>query len=147
MCGGEFVGVSSMRYVTIFLSALLFGVGLVVSGMSNPAKVANFLDLAGHWDLSLAFVMAGALAVAAPGYALVLRRARLTIEDKFSLPTKKDLEPRLFVGAGVFGVGWALAGLCPGPAFTTLTTGGMPALLFVATMFAGLFLARRMSAG
>ena len=147
MCGGEFVGVSSMRYVTIFLSALLFGVGLVVSGMSNPAKVANFLDLAGHWDLSLAFVMAGALAVAAPGYALVLRRARPTIEDKFSLPTKKDLEPRLFVGAGVFGVGWALAGLCPGPAFTTLTTGGMPALLFVATMFAGLFLARRMSAG
>jgi hypothetical protein len=125
---------------------LLLGLGLVVAGMSDPAKVLNFLDLAaipsGGWDGSLAFVMAGAIAVTFLGYRLVLRRDRPVFDTRFHLPTATDIDARILAGPAIFGIGWGLAGFCPGPALTALTTGGAPAWLFLATMFAGMAGAR-----
>jgi hypothetical protein len=131
-----------MRLISMFLCALLFGLGLLVSGMGNPAKVANFLDLAGAWDPSLAFVMGGAILVALPGYLLAQKRARPVLEERFSMPTATAIDRRLIVGAAIFGIGWGLAGLCPGPALTLTFIGGREALLFLAAMFAGIVVAR-----
>jgi uncharacterized membrane protein YedE/YeeE len=119
------------------LSGILFGLGLAVSGMANPAKVLAFLDVAGAWDPTLAFVMMGALAVTTPGFHLVLKRSGPWFAGRFALPVKTDLEPRLILGAALFGVGWGLAGLCPGPAITALVTGHGGVYLFVAAMLAG----------
>lgn len=124
------------------VAGLLFGVGLVVAGMSNPAKVLNFLDIAGTWDPSLAFVMGGALAVATPGFRLVLRRPRPFWAPAFRLPKSESVEPRLLFGAGLFGIGWGLVGLCPGPAVTAIQPGGPAALLFLAAMVLGIALGR-----
>ncbi len=125
---------------------LLFGLGLVVAGMSDPAKVLNFLDLAaiatGGWDASLALVMAGAVVVTFIGFRLVLRRGQPIFGDRFHLPTARDLDARIIAGPAIFGIGWGLAGLCPGPALTALLTGGRPAWLFLAAMFAGMAGAR-----
>jgi uncharacterized protein len=125
---------------------LVFGIGLLVSGMSNPAKVLNFLDLggiaAGNWDPSLAFVMAGAVAVTFTGYRIVLRRARPLFGETFHLPTKRELDLRIFAGPAIFGVGWGLAGFCPGPALVALGYFSRAAFIFVAAMFAGMWLAR-----
>ena len=129
-----------------FVIGLVFGLGLLVSGMSDPAKVLNFLDLggirAGTWDPSLAFVMAGAIAVTFIGYKLVLKRSQPLFADKFYLPGKADIDPRVVVGPAIFGVGWGLSGFCPGPALTALGFGAPAALLFVAAMLAGMVLAR-----
>lgn len=126
-----------------FAIGLVFGLGLVIAGMSNPAKVLNFLDIAGaDWDPSLAFVMAGGIAVTFIGFRLVLRRRQPVFGGVFHLPTATDIDARIIAGPAIFGVGWGLAGFCPGPAFTALTTGGMPALLFVAAMMAGMGAAR-----
>lgn len=131
------------------LIGLAFGLGLFIAGMSNPAKVLNFLDLAaiptGGWDPSLAFVMVGAIAVTSIGYRLVLRRPRPAFDDRFHLPTSRGIDTRLIVGPAIFGVGWGLAGFCPGPAFTALGTGGSAAVLFVAAMLAGMGIARRLA--
>jgi uncharacterized membrane protein YedE/YeeE len=136
----------AMAVLVQFAIGLLFGLGLVVAGMSDPAKVLNFLDLAaiakGGWDASLAFVMAGAIAVTFAGYRLVLRRGRPVFAERFELPTATDLEARILAGPAVFGVGWGLAGFCPGPALTALATGGAPAWVFLAAMFAGMAGAR-----
>jgi uncharacterized protein len=125
---------------------LVFGIGLLVSGMSNPAKVLNFLDLggiaAGNWDPSLAFVMAGAVAVTFTGYRIVLRRARPLFGETFHLPTKRELDLRIVAGPAIFGVGWGLAGFCPGPAFVALGYFSRAAIIFVGAMFAGMWLAR-----
>jgi uncharacterized membrane protein YedE/YeeE len=125
---------------------LVFGLGLLLSGMSNPAKVLNFLDLggivAGNWDPSLAFVMAGAVAVTFTGYRVVLRRMRPQFGERFHLPTKRELDVRILVGPAIFGVGWGLAGFCPGPALVALGYGSRAAFVFVAAMFAGMWLAR-----
>jgi uncharacterized membrane protein YedE/YeeE len=125
---------------------LLFGLGLVVAGMSNPAKVLNFLDLgaipAGGWDPSLAFVMAGAIAVTFFGYRVVLRQSRPVFGDRFHLPTAQELDHRILLGPAIFGIGWGLAGFCPGPALTALGTGGPAAWLFVVAMFVGMAGAR-----
>jgi len=114
--------------------------------MSDPAKVLNFLDLGaiptGGWDPSLAFVMAGAIAVTFIGFKLVLRRKQPIFGGKFHLPTGTDIDARIIAGPAIFGIGWGLAGFCPGPAFTALTTGGSPALIFVATMLVGMAGAR-----
>ena len=129
-----------------FAIGLVFGLGLVIAGMSNPAKVLNFLDIAGtDWDPSLAFVMAGGIAVTFIGFRLVLRQRQPIFGGAFHLPTATDIDARIIAGPAIFGVGWGLAGFCPGPAFTALTTGGMPALLFVAAMVAGMGLARRLA--
>ncbi|HEY5818961.1 MAG TPA: YeeE/YedE family protein [Mesorhizobium sp.] len=125
-----------------FVIGLLFSVGLVISGMSNPAKVLNFLDIAGTWDPSLAFVMAGAIAVAFTGYRLVLRRKRPLLAPAFQLPAGTDIDRRLLAGAAIFGIGWGLGGLCPGPAFTALGLSAPGVLAFVPAMLAGIWAAR-----
>jgi uncharacterized membrane protein YedE/YeeE len=129
-----------------FVIGLIFGLGLLLSGMSNPAKVLNFLDLggiaAGTWDPSLAFVMAGAVAVTFAGFKLILKRSQPLFAPKFHLPTNAEIDRRIILGPAIFGVGWGLAGFCPGPALTALGFGTTAAVLFVAAMFAGMVLAR-----
>ncbi|WP_431285746.1 DUF6691 family protein [Humitalea sp. 24SJ18S-53] len=129
-----------------FAIGLVFGLGLIVAGMSNPAKVLNFLDLAaiptGGWDPSLALVMLGAIAVTFVGYRLVLRHKRPAFGETFNLPTSTRIDARIIAGPAIFGIGWGLAGFCPGPAFTALLTGGIPAILFVAAMLLGMGSAR-----
>jgi len=126
-----------LQLLFALVSGILFGLGLAVSGMVNPAKVLGFLDLAGAWDPTLAFVMAGALLVTTPAFRYILKRPTPWFGPSFALPTKTDLEPRLIIGAALFGVGWGLAGLCPGPAITDLVTGRATIALFVVAMLAG----------
>lgn len=123
-----------------FLSGLVFAFGLALSQMVNPAKVLNFLDLAGHWDPTLAFVMGGALLVTVPAFRFILKRPHPLLAQAFHLPTRCDIDVRLLTGAGIFGVGWGLAGLCPGPAITALATGLLPVLGFVGAMAGGMVL-------
>lgn len=127
----------------LFLSGLLFGGGLVVSGMINPEKVLGFLDVAGAWDPSLAFVMTGAVIVNFIGHRLVTGRARPVFAEGFSLPTRHDLDSRLIAGAGLFGVGWGLVGLCPGPAIAALAVTPEKMAGFVAAMLVGMLLGRQ----
>ena len=136
-----------MSFLVNLALGLLFGVGLVVSGMSDPAKVLNFLDLFGTWDPSLAFVMGGAVLVAFVGYRLVLSRERPIVGSGFHLPTKRDIDARVTVGPAIFGLGWGLSGFCPGPALTAIGLATPGALAFVPTMFAGMWLARLMAEG
>lgn len=124
----------------VFLSGLLFGLGLTISGMINPTKVIGFLDVAGTWDPSLALVMAAGLAVTVPSFHLVLKRARPLFEAKFFLPGKSDIDKKLVLGAALFGIGWGLAGLCPGPALAAITSLDSSVLSFVAAMMAGMLL-------
>lgn len=135
-----------MAILLQFAVGLIFGLGLLLSGMSDPAKVLNFLDFAGigsgSWDPSLAFVMAGAIAVTVIGYRLVLRRDRPLFGETFHLPTQQELDLRILSGPAIFGVGWGLAGFCPGPALTALGFGTSAAMIFVAAMAAGMLLAR-----
>lgn len=123
-----------------FAVGLTFGLGLVVSQMVNPAKVLGFLDVAGRWDPSLAVVLAAAVAVSAAGYALARRRGRPLLDGELRVPTRREIDPRLLLGAAVFGIGWGLVGLCPGPALTALAFGRWEAALFVAAMAAGILL-------
>jgi uncharacterized protein len=135
-----------MAVLLQFAVGLVFGLGLLLSGMSNPAKVLDFLDLGGiatgRWDPSLAFVMAGAVAVTFAGFRWVLARPRPFLADRFHLPTQRDLDLRIVAGPALFGVGWGLAGFCPGPALTALGFGTGKAFVFAAAMFAGMALAR-----
>ena len=135
-----------MPILAALLAGLLFGAGIALSGMINSAKVLNFFDLAGSWDPSLAFVMAGALTVAFVGYRLVLRRPRPLLGDRFHLPTRRDLDLRLIGGAALFGIGWGIAGFCPGGAIPALGLAQPDALIFVAAMLAGIALARWLQA-
>jgi uncharacterized protein len=124
------------------IAGIIFGMGLVISGMANPAKVQNFLDLFGTFDPSLAFVMAGAIAVTFAGYRLAFRRSAPIAADRFRLPTRTDIDARLVVGAALFGVGWGLGGYCPGPALTGLPLLAEGTFAFVAAMAAGLVIAK-----
>ena len=124
---------------------LLFGLGLVISGMSDPAKVLNFLDLLGSFDPSLAFVMGGAVLVAFLGFRLVLARPAPLMAPRFQLPTRTDIDARLIVGPALFGIGWGLGGFCPGPAFTALGLGATGTLVFLPAMLAGMWAARRLA--
>jgi len=139
-----------MAILVQFAIGLVFGLGLVVAGMSDPAKVLDFLDVAaiasGGWDASLAFVMAGAIAVALPGYRLVLRRRAPLLAGRFQLPTGSEIDAKVVAGPAIFGIGWGLAGICPGPAFALLASGGAAAGVFVAAMFAGMAAARGLAA-
>lgn len=125
-----------------FAVGLLFGLGLLVSGMADPAKVLGFLDVTGRWDPSLAFVMAAAVAVSAVGYQFARRLGQPVLADRLEIPTRRDLDPRLLAGAAIFGLGWGLAGLCPGPALTILTVVPAEAATFVAAMVTGMLLFR-----
>jgi uncharacterized protein len=131
-----------MRLLSAFAIGLIFGLGIAISGMINPAKVLNFFDIAGIWDPSLAFVMGGALAVAIPGYRLVLGRPAPAFEDRFQLPDTRVVDRRLVLGSATFGVGWGIAGFCPGGALPALGTGNPGVFLFIAAVIGGLLLAR-----
>jgi uncharacterized membrane protein YedE/YeeE len=121
-----------------FVAGLVFGIGLVLSGMVNPAKVLGFLDLAGVWDPSLALVMAGAVAVGLVGFALARRRTSSLLGASMSLPSNDRIDRRLVLGSAAFGVGWGIAGFCPGPAIAALGMGQPKAIVFVAAMLAGM---------
>ena len=122
-------------------SGTVFGAGLAWSGMTNPARVVGFLDVTGNWDPTLLLVMTGALAVAVPLFPVVLRRSRPVLAELFSLPSRPDLDSRLLAGAAIFGIGWGLAGLCPGPALAGLITGSPAVIAFVGAMLVGQWLA------
>ena len=130
-----------MREAVNFLAGLIFGLGLLISGMANPAKVQNFLDLAGTFDPSLIFVMAGAVVVTFIGYRLVLRE-RPILADRFYLPAASIIDGRLILGAALFGIGWGLSGFCPGPAIVSLPLLAKGTLIFVPAMLAGIGVAR-----
>ena len=130
-----------MSLLYSLLAGIIFGAGLTLSDMVNPARVLNFLDVAGNWDPTLMFVMAGGLAVTTLGYRWVFRRSSPLADDKFHVPTRQQIDLPLVGGSALFGVGWGLAGICPGPAFTDLSTLEPKVLLFVAAMLAGMIAA------
>lgn len=136
----------ALRLLAALGSGALFGFGLALSGMVDPARVRGFLDVTGAWDPSLAFVLAGAVGAALPGFRLARRRARPLLDRRFDLPTRRDVDAPLVGGAVLFGIGWGLAGLCPGPAVAALSIAGAPVLLFVAAMVAGVLLHDRLLA-
>ena len=121
---------------------VVFGAGLAVSGMTNPAKVLAFLDVFGRWDPTLAFVMGGALAVSALGFALARGRSRPWLADVFAIPTRRDIDSKLIGGAALFGVGWGLVGLCPGPALANLSRGSTEIFVFAGAMIAAVVVHR-----
>ena len=127
-----------MQVVAAFISGLVFGFGLILSGMANPAKVLGFLDLAGAWDPSLAFVMAGAIAVGVFAFALARQRTVSYLGLDMKLPTARQIDRRLVGGSLVFGIGWGIAGFCPGPGLVALGMGAWKAFVFVAAMLAGM---------
>lgn len=129
-----------MKLLMALLAGLLFGLGLILSGMTDPAKVLGFLDLAGNWDPSLAFVMGGALLVGSLVFPFATKRPKSILGDALRLPTATRIDRRLVLGGLTFGVGWGLAGYCPGPALASLAQGGTKPLLFFAAMLAGMAL-------
>ena len=129
-----------MKSLVALFSGLLFGTGLILSSMSNPAKILAFLDLSGTWDPSLAFVMCGAIAVAAPAFAWARRRNRTLLNTALDLPKNTTIDRRLIGGSLLFGAGWGLAGFCPGPALLAAAAGFSGAALFVGAMLAGMAL-------
>lgn len=131
-----------MKLVYAWLTGLVFGLGIAISGMMNPAKVLNFFDIAGTWDPSLAFVMGGAVTVTFIGYRLVWRRPAPLFERAFQVPTARQIDLRLVGGSALFGIGWGIAGFCPGAAIPALGTGRWEVALFVAAVIVGLGLAR-----
>lgn len=131
-----------MRLISTYLIGLIFGVGISISGMANPAKVINFFDVAGTWDPSLAFVMGGALVVAFFGYRIVLKRPAPMMGQRFQLPTRRDLDLPLIGGSALFGVGWGIAGFCPGASLPALGTGRSEVFFFTAALLAGIFAAK-----
>ncbi|GGA57008.1 DUF6691 family protein [Pelagibacterium lentulum] len=130
------------RILTAAIIGLIFGAGIAISGMINPAKVLNFFDFAGTWDPSLAFVMGGALAVTALGYRFVLKRPAPLFDKSFHLPTSRKMDVPLLGGAAVFGIGWGITGFCPGGAIPALGLGETDAFIFVGAMLGGIALAR-----
>jgi uncharacterized membrane protein YedE/YeeE len=127
-----------MRRLIAFFSGLVFGLGLLLGGMANPQKVKAFLDIAGAWDPSLALVMGGAIAVAVFAFARARRRPRAWSGNPIELPKSQGVDMRLVVGGVLFGIGWGIAGYCPGPALVALGSGSVPAAIFVAAMLVGM---------
>lgn len=127
------------------VAGALFGAGLLVSGMTQPARVLRFLDVSGAWDPSLAFVLGGASLVYALAYRRALRRGAPLLSLRLHLPTRRDIDPSLVLGAAIFGIGWGLAGICPGTALVGAASGSLSTLAFVAAMLAGMYLQHRTS--
>lgn len=133
-----------MRFLMALVSGLVFGLGLILSGMTNPAKVKGFLDLFGRWDPSLALVMAGAIVVGMVAFAAARRRTRAWSGDAMEIPTSTRIDARLIVGGVLFGIGWGIAGFCPGPALVALGSGLGAAWIFVIAMLVGMVLHDRL---
>lgn len=131
-----------MKAILIYLSGLVFGLGIVTSGMANPAKVLNFFDVAGNWDPSLGLVMASALSVAAIGYRFVFRRNAPLFEAKFFVPNGGTIDKPLVIGSVVFGIGWGVSGFCPGGAIPAIGTGDTDVLIFSAALVAGMMVVK-----
>lgn len=127
-----------MRILMALITGLVFGIGLIVAGMTNPAKVLGFLDLAGRWDPSLALVMAGAILVALPAFRIAAKRRQSLLGEPMYLPTATRIDRQLVLGSLAFGAGWGLAGFCPGPALASLATNAVQPLIFCAAMLAGM---------
>ncbi|MES2932807.1 MAG: YeeE/YedE family protein [Pseudomonadota bacterium] len=127
-----------IQFATALMAGLLFGLGLIVSGMTDPSKVIGFLDLFGDWNPSLLFVMVGAILVAAYAFRFTAKRSQALLGGPISLPTAHQIDRRLVLGALLFGIGWGLAGYCPGPALVSLTTGGSKPWIFTLAMLAGM---------
>jgi len=128
-----------MKWISVFLSGVLFSIGLVISGMYDPAIVQGFLDPLGQWNPALALVMAGAVGVTFVGYRIVLGRSSPIFYPQFSVPSRRDIDKRLVIGAVLFGVGWGLVGLCPGPALVSIVSNTAQTLPFFVAMLAGLY--------
>lgn len=131
-----------LRWMTCLFAGALFGLGLAIAQMTNPLKVQNFLDVAGSWDPSLAFVMGSAVIITLAGFRLVLRRKAPLLGERFHLPTLVHVDRQLVLGSALFGIGWGLTGYCPGPALATLLSGNDEVYLFVPAMLLGGFLHR-----
>lgn len=131
-----------MKLLFALITGLVFGTGIAISGMMDPAKVLNFFDVAGSWDPSLAFVMGGALIVTFFGYRLAWRRAAPLFGDRFQVPTSKVIDAKLVGGSALFGIGWGIAGFCPGAAIPALGTGRWEVVLFLAATISGFYLRR-----
>ncbi|MFT3905803.1 MAG: YeeE/YedE family protein [Steroidobacteraceae bacterium] len=129
-----------MNALVALLAGLLFGAGLLISGMSDPQRVLGFLDVAGRWNPALAFTMGGAIAVAAPAYWLARRRGRAACGEPLPPPAGGRLNVSLWLGSALFGMGWGLAGICPGPALLLIFSGGKPAWVFAVALAAGMYL-------
>lgn len=134
-----------MRLLFAYITGVVFGLGIMISGMANPAKVINFFDIAGSWDPSLVFVMGGALMVTFVGYRVVFTRPHPALDARFYLPTARDIDLRLVGGSAIFGIGWGIAGFCPGGALPALGTGRTEVFVFAAALIVGLVLARRLN--
>ncbi len=137
---------AAMRLLTALVLGAVFGFGLAISGMLDPTRVRGFLDIAGDWDPSLGFVLAGAVMVAALGRLVQIRLSRPLFADRFQLPEKTEIDGRLIVGSAIFGIGWGMAGLCPGPAVADLVLGAPVVLVFVPAMVIGMALHDRLVA-
>lgn len=133
---------ATLRIMAAFAAGLVFGVGLSISGMLDPTRVQGFLDVTGAWDPTLVFVLAGAVTVATIGYRLSRLLPRPALDARFHLPTNRNVDARLVLGAALFGIGWGLSGLCPGPAIAGLATGVASIALFVVAMLAGMIVYR-----
>ncbi|MGU3666703.1 DUF6691 family protein [Methylobacterium sp. A49B] len=131
---------AALRVAVALASGLIFGLGLALSGMLDPARVRGFLDVAGAWDPTLVFVLGGAVTVSGLGYFLSRRRSGPVLGTRFDGPSKRRIDAPLVGGAALFGIGWGLSGFCPGPAVAALSTGATPVLVFVAAMLAGMAL-------
>jgi len=129
-----------MKQLIVFIAGVLFAVGLAISGMTQPSKVVGFLDFFGNWDPSLAFVMGAAMLPNIVLFRFIMRRGQPLLAPKFHLSKRKEIDWRIIVGGGLFGVGWGLAGYCPGPGITSLASAQAPAIVFVASMAAGMWL-------
>lgn len=132
----------TMQRLTVLASGLIFGIGLTISGMVNPGKIINFLDLAGSFDATLIFVMGAAVIITALGYYFVLKQKQPLFADHFHLPTVKDIDLRLIGGSALFGIGWGLSGFCPGPAISSLAFGHSKSIIMLIAMAIGAYFAR-----
>lgn len=137
----------ALRILTALAAGLLFGLGLAISGLLNPAKVKAFLDITGAWDPSLIFVLGAGVVVAFIGYRIAFTINKPLFDDQLHLPTKTRIDRPLIIGSAIFGVGWGLAGFCPGPAIASLSLGLAPAIIFAAAMFIGMVAHDRFLAG
>ncbi|MCE8024283.1 MULTISPECIES: DUF6691 family protein [Halomonadaceae] len=135
-----------MKTLMGYIAGLMFGLGLALAGMTDPARVLGFLDIFGAWDPTLMFVLGGAVVTTFVGYRLVFRRERPMLGETFQLPTRQDLDTRLIGGAALFGVGWGLSGYCPGPAIAAIAGLTAPLFAMLVAMVAGWFLARALPA-